>query len=283
MSAPPGSRSCRHRSCARQRLDCRRSASSELLRHFNRLARLNQAIDSNFYPLGSCTMKYNPKVNEWAARRPGFAQSHPLDSGGAEPGQPRADVAAGELLKEISGFEAVSLQPAAGAQGELTGMLMTRAYHRDRGEGERGRRCSSGLVARHEPGDGHDGRLPDRHDPLERARRDRPRRAARGARPGRRRPDDHEPEHAGDLRGPDRPGGRRGPRRRGDRVHGWREPERDPRPLPPGRGRLRRHALQPAQDLQHPARRRGTGRRAGRRRRAPRALPPEADAGAGRG
>ena len=51
----------------------------ELLRHFNRLARLNQAIDLNFYPLGSCTMKYNPKVNEWAARRRGFAQSHPLD------------------------------------------------------------------------------------------------------------------------------------------------------------------------------------------------------------
>ena len=108
----------------------------ELLRHFNRLARLNQAIDLNFYPLGSCTMKYNPKVNEWAARRRGFAQSHPLDPEALSQGSLELMWLLAELLKEISGFEAVSLQPAAGAHGELTGMLMTRAYHRDRGDGE---------------------------------------------------------------------------------------------------------------------------------------------------
>ena len=109
----------------------------ELLRHFNRLARLNQAIDLNFYPLGSCTMKYNPKVNEWAARRRGFAQSHPLDPEALSQGSLELMWLLAELLKEISGFGAVSLQPAAGAHGELTGMLMTRAYHRDRGDGER--------------------------------------------------------------------------------------------------------------------------------------------------
>ena len=107
----------------------------ELLRHFNRLAHLNYAIDLNFYPLGSCTMKYNPKVNEWAARLPGFAESHPLDPDALAQGSLALEWLLAELLKEISGFRAVSLQPAAGAQGELTGLLMTRAYHASRGEG----------------------------------------------------------------------------------------------------------------------------------------------------
>ncbi|MGH2357992.1 MAG: aminomethyl-transferring glycine dehydrogenase subunit GcvPB, partial [Candidatus Limnocylindria bacterium] len=109
----------------------------ELLRHFNRLARLNHAIDIGFYPLGSCTMKYNPKVNEWAARLPGLAESHPLDPEALSQGSLELMWLLAELLKEISGFAAVSLQPAAGAHGELTGLLMTRAYHRSRGEGDK--------------------------------------------------------------------------------------------------------------------------------------------------
>ncbi len=108
----------------------------DMLRHFNRLAHLNMAIDLNFYPLGSCTMKYNPKVNEWAARLPGLAESHPLDPEALSQGSIELMWLLAELLKEISGFEAVSLQPAAGAHGELTGMLMTRAYHGAHGEGE---------------------------------------------------------------------------------------------------------------------------------------------------
>jgi glycine dehydrogenase subunit 2 len=108
----------------------------DLLRHFNRLSHLNHAIDLGFYPLGSCTMKYNPKVNEWAARLPGFADSHPLDPAQLSQGSLELMWLLGELLKEISGFASISLQPAAGAHGELTGMLMTRAYHRSRGEGE---------------------------------------------------------------------------------------------------------------------------------------------------
>ena len=109
----------------------------EMLRHFNRLAHLNHAIDIGFYPLGSCTMKYNPKVNEWAARLPGLAESHPLDPEPLSQGSLELMWLLAELLKEISGFPAISLQPAAGAHGELTGMLMTRAYHRDRSEGDR--------------------------------------------------------------------------------------------------------------------------------------------------
>jgi glycine dehydrogenase subunit 2 len=108
----------------------------DLLRHFNRLSHLNHAIDLGFYPLGSCTMKYNPKVNEWAAARTGFAASHPLDPASCAQGSLELEWLLAELLREISGFAAVSLQPAAGAHGELTGMLMTRAYHRSRGEGE---------------------------------------------------------------------------------------------------------------------------------------------------
>ena len=108
----------------------------ELLRHFNRLSHLNHSIELGFYPLGSCTMKYNPKVNELAARLPGFADSHPLDPGALSQGSLELMWLLAEMLREISGFASVSLQPAAGAHGELTGMLMTRAYHRSRGEGE---------------------------------------------------------------------------------------------------------------------------------------------------
>ncbi len=107
----------------------------DMLRHFNRLAHLNQAIDLNFYPLGSCTMKYNPKVNEWAARLPGLAESHPWDPQALSQGSLELMWLLAELLGDISGFPAISLQPAAGAHGELTGMLMTRAFHRANGEG----------------------------------------------------------------------------------------------------------------------------------------------------
>jgi glycine dehydrogenase subunit 2 len=109
----------------------------EVVRHYVNLSQLNYAIDTGFYPLGSCTMKFNPKLNEWAARLAGFATLHPLAPD---------DVAQGTLqllweleaaLAEISGMRAVTLQPAAGAQGELTGILMIRAYHRSRGEAER--------------------------------------------------------------------------------------------------------------------------------------------------
>jgi glycine dehydrogenase subunit 2 len=109
----------------------------EVVRHYTNLSQLNFAIDTGFYPLGSCTMKYNPKVNEWAARLPGFADLHPLAPDATAQGTLQVLWELEEILAEISGMQAVSLQPAAGAQGELTGILMIRAYHRSRGDADR--------------------------------------------------------------------------------------------------------------------------------------------------
>ena len=108
-----------------------------MVRHYVNLSQLNFAIDTGFYPLGSCTMKFNPKVNEWAARLPGFAGLHPLAPDATAQGTLQILWELQEILAEISGMAAVSLQPAAGAQGELTGILMIRAYHRSRGDHER--------------------------------------------------------------------------------------------------------------------------------------------------
>ena len=104
----------------------------DVVRHYTRLSRLNYGLDTHFYPLGSCTMKYNPKLNEDMARLPGFARLHPLTPDEAAQGALRLMVELGEALAEIVGMDAVSLQPAAGAQGELTGILMIRAYHLER-------------------------------------------------------------------------------------------------------------------------------------------------------
>jgi glycine dehydrogenase subunit 2 len=109
----------------------------EVVRHYVNLSQLNFAIDTGFYPLGSCTMKFNPKLNEWAARLPGFATLHPLSPDEVAQGTLQLLWELEQILAEISGMRAVSLQPAAGAQGELTGILMIRAYHRSRGETER--------------------------------------------------------------------------------------------------------------------------------------------------
>jgi glycine dehydrogenase subunit 2 len=109
----------------------------DVVRHFVRLSQLNYSIDTGFYPLGSCTMKYNPKVNEDAARLAGFAFSHPLQDQELSQGNLALMYQVQEWLKEIGGFSGVSLQPAAGAHGELTGLLIIAAYHRDRGDHKR--------------------------------------------------------------------------------------------------------------------------------------------------
>ena len=104
----------------------------DVVRHYTRLSRMNYGVDTHFYPLGSCTMKYNPKVNEDMARLPGFARLHPLTPEEAAQGALRLMGELGDMLAEIVGMDAVSLQPAAGAQGELTGVLLIRAFHLDR-------------------------------------------------------------------------------------------------------------------------------------------------------
>ena len=108
-----------------------------VVRHFTDLSRLNYSVDGGFYPLGSCTMKHNPKINEWAARLPGFARLHPLAPAALAQGSLQLLFELQAMLAEISGMDAVTLQPAAGAQGELTGILLIRAYHQARGDLER--------------------------------------------------------------------------------------------------------------------------------------------------
>ena len=105
----------------------------ETIRHFTRLSQRNFGIEAQFYPLGSCTMKYNPKVNEVVARLPGFAQIHPLAPGALLQGALRLIHELEMMLVEVSGMDCVSAQPAAGAQGELTGLMLIRAFLRDRG------------------------------------------------------------------------------------------------------------------------------------------------------
>src|SRR5919108_2353358 len=100
----------------------------EVLRHFTRLSHLNFAIESQFYPLGSCTMKYNPKINEVVARLPGFALAHPLAPVELLQGALKLLYDLERIFAEISGMKHVSLQPSAGAQGELTGLMLIRAY-----------------------------------------------------------------------------------------------------------------------------------------------------------
>ena len=109
----------------------------EVIRHFTRISQRNFCIDTGMYPLGSCTMKYNPKIHEEAARLPGFAGAHPLQDESLSQGALRLMYELQRDLAEISGFDAVSLQPAAGAQGEFTGILVFRAYHLDRGDTQR--------------------------------------------------------------------------------------------------------------------------------------------------
>jgi glycine cleavage system P protein (glycine dehydrogenase) subunit 2 len=106
----------------------------EVMRHFTRISQRNFCIDTGAYPLGSCTMKFNPKIHEEVARYPGFAGAHPLQDEAIAQGALRVMYDLQTYLAELSGFDAVALQPAAGAQGEFTGVLVFRAYHRARGD-----------------------------------------------------------------------------------------------------------------------------------------------------
>ncbi|MFQ5888977.1 MAG: aminomethyl-transferring glycine dehydrogenase subunit GcvPB [Gemmatimonadota bacterium] len=111
----------------------------EVVRHYTEISLKNHHVDRALYPLGSCTMKYNPKVNEAMARLAGFADLHPFTPHMAVQGALRLMHELAEILREVAGMDAVTLQPAAGAQGELTGVLLMRAYHRANGEPNRRR------------------------------------------------------------------------------------------------------------------------------------------------
>jgi glycine dehydrogenase subunit 2 len=106
----------------------------ELVRHYHRLSKRNFDLDTGFYPLGSCTMKHNPKVHERVAALPGHARLHPFQDPRRAQGALELMWSLQEALGEVSGLPHVSLQPSAGSHGELAGLLLTRAYHEDRGE-----------------------------------------------------------------------------------------------------------------------------------------------------
>ena len=124
-------------SMLREELDFPEVSEGEIVRYFSQLSQLNFSIDHNFYPLGSCTMKYNPKLHDEVASTPGLSEIHPLQPDSTIQGALRLMYELQGYLAEITGMEGVSLAPMAGADGELAGMLMTRAYHLERGDSRR--------------------------------------------------------------------------------------------------------------------------------------------------
>lgn len=121
----------------RQELDLPEVSEVDVVRHFTRLSQKNYCVDLGIYPLGSCTMKYNPKINEEAVKLPGFTTVHPYQDVDDVQGALQLMYELQEMLGEICGLPGVTLQPAAGAQGELAGILIIHAYHRARGETQR--------------------------------------------------------------------------------------------------------------------------------------------------
>ena len=109
----------------------------DAVRHFTGLSRMNHGVDSGFYPLGSCTMKYNPKINEDVSKYEGFSRVHPYQPEKTAQGCLEILYSMDKMLAEISGMERVSLQPAAGAHGEMTGLMIIKAYHEHRGDTKR--------------------------------------------------------------------------------------------------------------------------------------------------
>ncbi len=109
----------------------------EIIRHFTRLSTWNYAIDLGMYPLGSCTMKYNPRVNEFVSRLEGIAEAHPYQPESLSQGSLQIIKLLQQCLIEITGMDTITMQPAAGAHGEFTGILLTRAYHQSQGNARR--------------------------------------------------------------------------------------------------------------------------------------------------
>lgn len=119
----------------RQKIGLPEVSEPEIVRHFTRLASLNYGVDTGFYPLGSCTMKYNPKINELLASKDGFTQIHPLQSEDSVQGAMQLMYELAQMLTEITGMDSMTLLPAAGAHGELAGMMIAKRYFEDIGQG----------------------------------------------------------------------------------------------------------------------------------------------------
>ena len=235
-------------------------AEPEAVRHYVRLSRMNYSIDSGVFPLGSCTMKHNPRLNEKMARLPGFADVHPLQLG-AEGAVELIDQLA-DWLRELTGMPAISLSPKAGAHGELCGMMAIRAALTARGE-----QRSVVLVpeSAHGTNPATAALLGYRTESVQgpRGRHGRPRGVEETSLGQCRSYHAHESEHLRAVRarcGGDCRGGARGRR---VRLCGWCELQRHRRKGAARRPWRRRHAHQPAQDLFDAAWWRRTGRGAG--------------------
>ena len=203
-----------------------------LVRHFTRLSQLNFSIDTHFYPLGSCTMKYNPKLNEAVAAMPGFAGVHPLQDAATCQGWLEVLFEAQTVLAKIAGLHDATVQPLAGAQGEFAGLLMIRAYHDSRGETDQRRRIvvpdsAHGTNPASAARCGYD--VTSVHSDEAGCVDIEAMRAAIGPRRGC--GDDHQSEHAGRFRDADRRIVRNRARKRRARLHGRRQHERRRRPV----------------------------------------------------
>ncbi|MBL8060611.1 MAG: aminomethyl-transferring glycine dehydrogenase subunit GcvPB [Chthonomonas sp.] len=121
----------------RKELNLPEVSELDLLRHFTNLSHINYGIETGFYPLGSCTMKYNPKINEVVAANPGFTGIHPMQPIETVPGALEVLAQVQDILCEVTGFDEITLQPLAGAHGELTCLMLIRAYHHSRGDSRR--------------------------------------------------------------------------------------------------------------------------------------------------
>jgi glycine dehydrogenase subunit 2 len=119
---------------SRKELNISNIKEFEVARHYTRLSQMNFGVDTGIYPLGSCTMKYTPKLGEFIGYTDSATTTHPLQEPSTVQGSLQVMYELQELLKEIGGVDAISLQPAAGAQGEFTGLLIARAFHEDAGE-----------------------------------------------------------------------------------------------------------------------------------------------------
>ena len=151
-----------------------------MVQHYTRLSQKNYAIDMGVYPLGSCTMKHNPRINEKVARLPGIGDLHPLQPVSTVQGALELIDRLAHWLKTLTGMPAVAMSPAAGAHGEMCGMMAIAAALEARASAPGADRAGAGIGARHQSGDGGGARLHREADPGQRAR---PRRS-RGAQGG---------------------------------------------------------------------------------------------------
>ena len=251
----------------------------EIVRHYMALARLNYSVDDGFYPLGSCTMKYNPKINEKLAAAEEF-QAHPYAPHDLVQGNLEIMARLEEWLVALTGMAGFTLAPAAGAHGEFTGMLIIRKYLQEKGDPRKvvlipdsahGTNPASAHFAGYEIRE-----IPSNAEGIidldESAR---PSEWRRG------RPDDDQSQHPGHFRKEYHRHRRRPACQRLAALHGRRQSERPAGHRPPGRPGGRCHAYQPAQDFRHAPRRRRPRLGPGRRGRPAAAVPARA-AGASR-